>query len=75
MPLDNHPFYLQLYFYDTEHKLKNRLYVSNKMNSSILEKIIDILKNNPYSNLFRTLKNIPDLENYKIHIKSNVGLN
>ena len=45
------------------------------MNSSILEKIIDILKNNPYSNLFRTLKNIPDLENYKIHIKSNVGLN
>ena len=32
------------------------------------------MKINPYSNFFCPLQNIPDLENYKIHIKSNVGL-
>ena len=32
------------------------------------------MKINPYSNFFCPLQNILDLENYKIHIKSNVGL-
>ena len=36
------------------------------MNSSILEKLIVILKVNPFGNFFRALKNVPNLENYKI---------
>lgn len=32
------------------------------------------MKVNPFGNFFRALKNIPNLENYKIHIRSNVGL-
>lgn len=74
LPSNSHPSYLQLYFYDSKHEIENRFYVSNKMNSCILEKIIVILKVNPYSNFFQALKNVPNLENYKIHIRSNVGL-
>ena len=52
LPSNSHPSYLQLYFYDSKHEIENRFYVSNKMNSCILEKIIVILKVNQYSNFF-----------------------
>ena len=39
---DEQPSYLQLYFYDTEHKLENRLSCSNAMNVHILKKLMKI---------------------------------
>ena len=44
------------------------------MNSSIIQKIIARLKVNPYSNFFRGLRNISNLENYKIQIRLNGDL-
>ncbi|XP_035547439.1 uncharacterized protein LOC118348947 [Juglans regia] len=35
---------------------------------------MDILHVNPYSTFFRTLGDLPNLENHKIHIRSDVGL-
>ena len=74
LPSDNHPSYLQLYFYDTEHEVENRLYNSSRLNPSILTQIVDILKVNPYCAFFRALMNVPDLENHQIHIRSDVAL-
>ena len=74
LPLDDHPSYLQLYFYDTKHEVQNRLYNSNQLNPSILTQIIDILKVNPYCAFFRCLKNIPTLKDFHIHIRSDVAL-
>ena len=47
--------------------------MSNNMNSSILEKLIAILKINPYCTFFRTLKDVATLESCKILLKCNVG--
>jgi hypothetical protein len=74
LPLDGHPSYLQLYFYDTEHEIENRIYDSDRLNPSILRRIIDILKINPYCALFRSLKDVHILEHQQIHIRSNASL-
>ena len=74
LPLDDHPSYLQLYFYDTKHEVQNRLYNSDGLNPSILTQIIDILKLNPYCALFHSLKNIPTLKDLRIHIRSDATL-
>ena len=71
---DKQPSYLQLYFYDTEHELENRLRCSNVMNVNILEKLIKILEVNQYVKFFRSLKDIPNLEELFIHIKSDTSL-
>ncbi|KAG6711434.1 hypothetical protein I3842_05G052700 [Carya illinoinensis] len=49
IPLNGRPSYFQLYFYDTEHELENRISDSDRMNPSIIAQLIDILHINPYS--------------------------
>ncbi|KAG6663118.1 hypothetical protein CIPAW_02G003800 [Carya illinoinensis] len=74
IPLNGRPSYLQLYFYDTEHELENRISDSDRMNPSIIAQLIDILHINPYSLFFRSLGDLSNLENQVIHIRSDVGL-
>jgi hypothetical protein len=74
LPLDGHLSYLQLYFYDTEHEIENRLHDSDRLNPSILRKTLDILRVNPYCSFFYTLRNVSNLENYQIHIRSDAAL-
>ncbi|XP_042979937.1 uncharacterized protein LOC122310117 [Carya illinoinensis] len=74
IPLNGRPSYLQLYFYDTEHELENRISDSDRMNPSIIAQLIDILHINPYSLFFRSLGDLSNLENQVIHIRSDAGL-
>ncbi|KAL5579704.1 hypothetical protein UlMin_012146 [Ulmus minor] len=74
VPMDNKPSYLQLYFYDTEHEIQNRLNIYSDLNPSIINKLIQILKSNPYCTFFRHLKDIPNLKDHQIVIKSNPDL-
>ncbi|KAG6717889.1 hypothetical protein I3842_04G122900 [Carya illinoinensis] len=74
IPLNGRPSYLQLYFYDTEHELENRISDSDRMNPSIIAQLIDILHINPYSLFFRSLGDLSNLENQVIYIRSDVGL-
>jgi hypothetical protein len=74
LPLDGHPSCLQLYFYDTEHEIENRIHDSDRLNPFISNKIINIFKVNPYCAFFYTLKNVPDLENHQIHIRTDAAL-
>lgn len=72
--LDRHPSYLQLYFFDNEYELENRVYNSGRLNPSIIAKLMDILHINLYYTIFRTLGDVPNLENHTIHIRSDIGL-
>ncbi|XP_042941344.1 uncharacterized protein LOC122276004 [Carya illinoinensis] len=74
IPLNGRHSYLQLYFYDTEHELENRISDSDRMNPSIIAQLIDILHINPYSLFFRSLGDLSNLKNQVIHIRSDVGL-
>lgn len=73
-PVKNPPTYLQLYFHDTEHELENRLTFSDRMNLNTLAKIKDILRVNPYCQFFRTIGSVPNLEDHKIKINCDPGL-
>lgn len=44
--------YLQLYFHDTEHELENRMAFSSKLTESIVLKIMEVMKSNPYACFF-----------------------
>ncbi|XP_022841967.1 uncharacterized protein LOC111365659 [Olea europaea var. sylvestris] len=66
--------YLQLYFYDTENEICNRLITSDKFCEFTLRKLIDVLNKNPYSKFFRSLREVSDLESYCNLLKSNPGV-
>ncbi|XP_071905155.1 uncharacterized protein [Coffea arabica] len=65
---------LQLYFYDTEHEVQNRMVLSAKFRESIVQQLKSVLDHNPYSVFIRRLAYIKDLDRYRIFLKSNPGL-
>ncbi|XP_059669340.1 uncharacterized protein LOC132314497 [Cornus florida] len=73
---DNGPCYLQLYFYDTDNELQNRMRILKDANleEPIVVKLMEILSANPYEQFFRRLKDIPVQESYEIIIKNDVRL-
>ena len=74
IPTNSCPTYLQLYFYDTEHELENRMNTSSKLSARTLRRIVKILESNPYAVFFRNLSNIQNLEVQQIVLKSDIGL-
>ena len=59
---------LQLYFYDTEHEVQNRMALSSKFRESIVQQLRSILHENPYSVFIRRLVGIEDLDKYKFFL-------
>ncbi|KAL3535168.1 hypothetical protein ACH5RR_003629 [Cinchona calisaya] len=65
------PKNLQLYFFDTDHKIVNRLSISSKFRGTLVSKLSETLKVNPYSAFFRSLLDVSDLDSYRIMLESN----
>ncbi|XP_069144240.1 uncharacterized protein [Solanum lycopersicum] len=65
---------LQLYFYDNENELTNRMALSDNLNEIIVTKLIDILKVNPYSTFLRSLTALPNLSEFYIALNSSSNL-
>ncbi|KAK9091926.1 hypothetical protein Syun_026837 [Stephania yunnanensis] len=74
LPDKEHPSYLQLYFYDTDHEVQNRMHCSDRMKETILARLISILAKNPYASFFRTLQNKENLEDHVVQLVSSVSL-
>lgn len=64
------PSYLQLYFYDTTKEVTNRKGKKNKLRDDTIAELIEILKANPYSQFFRGLGQIPNLNEYEIRLRA-----
>lgn len=73
-PSSNKLSHLQLYFYDSDHEVENRLRFSEKLRASIVKKLIHILEPNPYAIFFRSLSNINELDTHRIIIRCDSGL-
>ncbi|KAG5598941.1 hypothetical protein H5410_030311 [Solanum commersonii] len=54
-PSTGKPKNLQLYFYDNENELTNRMALADNLNELIVTKLIHMLKLNPYSTFLRSL--------------------
>jgi hypothetical protein len=70
IPSNSNGLFLQLYFHDTEHELHNRMATSSKFTESIVIKLMEMMKQNPYACFFKSLKKVPDLDSYQIILKS-----
>ncbi|XP_071907122.1 uncharacterized protein [Coffea arabica] len=60
------PRNLQLYFVDTDHETTQRLSISSRFQETLVTKLEEILKINPYSAFFRGLQDLPGIDDYKI---------
>nr|XP_043618624.1 uncharacterized protein LOC122590484 [Erigeron canadensis] len=69
-PSDDGAKNLQLYFHDTEHEMQNRLASCERLSEPAIGICMEVLLQNPYACFFRTLKNVPHLENYQIILKT-----
>lgn len=58
----------------TKHEMENRLQDTPKLNSDVMNILLDILKINPYCYFFQNLKNISKLIDHKICINSDPKL-
>ncbi|KAL3365177.1 hypothetical protein AABB24_010370 [Solanum stoloniferum] len=65
---------LQLYFYDNENELTNRMTLSYNLNELIITKLMDMLKFNPYSTFLRSLTVVPNLSQFYIALNSSSNL-
>ncbi|KAL6586052.1 hypothetical protein OROMI_002696 [Orobanche minor] len=74
MPADGHGRQLQLYFYEPEHELENRLSQSGDLDVHILEDIIDLMQLNSYAVFFRGLRELVNLDEYNIVLRADPSL-
>jgi hypothetical protein len=70
---DGTPRYLQLYFYDPQTELDQRLQWPN-LDRSITEMLTRVLSSNPYVNTFRSLAELGPLDNYRVTLNASVEL-
>ncbi|XP_044354828.1 uncharacterized protein [Triticum aestivum] len=73
-PTQDGPKHLELYFYDDDPSLQHRFRCSPNLDRDVIRKLVDILKDNPYSETFRNLGGVDDLEEYRIELNTDMRL-
>jgi hypothetical protein len=71
---DNGPRHLQLYIYDTDENLFHRVKKSPNLNIDLIRKILGILEHNPYAQVFKSLGAVPNLDEYRISLNTDINL-
>ncbi|KAL6645873.1 hypothetical protein ACP70R_017481 [Stipagrostis hirtigluma subsp. patula] len=68
------PKHLELYFYDDDPSLQHRFRHSPNLDRDVIRRLVEILKDNPYSQTFRSLGGVEDLEEYRIELNTDMRL-
>ncbi|XP_073365630.1 uncharacterized protein [Aegilops tauschii subsp. strangulata] len=69
------PEHLQLYFYDDDPNLNHRKAATKQLDQDVVKRLVDILKENPYSQQFRSLGAHKDnLNDYRIDLNTDKRL-
>lgn len=65
---------MQLYFYDTDESMPYRSKRSPHLDANLIRKILEILDNNPYVHTFRSLGQVPNLDEYRIELNTSISV-
>ena len=68
------PRHLQLYIYDTDETLEHRVKRSPDLDINLIRKILQILENNPYVQIFKSIGSVPNLAEYRISLNTDIRL-
>jgi hypothetical protein len=72
---NSRPEHLLLYFYDDDPSLIHRKEATKELDQEVVQKVVDILKGNPYSEKFRSLGAHRDnLQDYRIELNTDQKL-
>ncbi|KAL6557453.1 hypothetical protein OROMI_017803 [Orobanche minor] len=74
VPVEGPGRQLQLYFYEPENELQNRLSQSEDLQLHILQHIVELMRRNTYALFFRGLKELPNLHEYNIVLRADPSL-
>ncbi|XP_021769710.1 uncharacterized protein LOC110733951 [Chenopodium quinoa] len=74
LPHDGSPKFLQLYFYDGQHEVQNRVNCFPEVREDIICVLMKITEMNPYARFFRSLREIEIDENTQIVLSQNTIL-
>jgi len=73
-PGKDSPHRMQLYFYDTDETLSHRSKGSPHLDSRLIRTILQILKNNPYVRVFRSVGEMQNLDELKIELNTSISV-
>jgi hypothetical protein len=65
---------MQLYFYDTDEILQHRIQRSPNLDEGVIRIVLQLLENNPYICVFRSLGNIANLDDCRIELNTDIGV-
>ncbi|XP_073271366.1 uncharacterized protein [Primulina huaijiensis] len=74
IPNSDGPRYFQLYFWDNDNELKNRMFVYPyiDVDRELMVLLMDIIKVNPYAQLLKRINQYSSIKNLRLHISKNV---
>ena len=73
-PVKNGPRHMQLYFYDTDETLSHRSKRSPHLDANLIRVILQILENNPYVHVFRSVGQMQNLDEFKIELNTSISV-
>jgi len=65
---------MQLYFYDTDETLTQRIKRSPHLDANLIRAILQILENNPYVRVFRSVGEMQNWDEYKIELNTSISV-
>jgi hypothetical protein len=69
------PRHMQLYFYDTDETIQHRIQRSPNLDEGVIRTVLRLLEDNPYARVFWSLGNIVNLDEYRIELSIDIGVN
>ncbi|XP_019181597.1 PREDICTED: uncharacterized protein LOC109176597 [Ipomoea nil] len=74
IPHGHSPRNLQLYFFDTETEVDNRVGYVDRLDRSIVSDLVELMSQNPYAQFFRSLKDVNFGDDFVISLNSTTSL-
>jgi hypothetical protein len=65
---------MQLYFYDTDETIQHRIHRSPDLDEGVIRTVLQLLEDNPYAHVFQSLGNIANLDEYRIELNTDIGV-
>jgi hypothetical protein len=66
---------MQLYFYDIDETIRHRIQWSPNLDEAVIRMVLRLLEDNPYVHVFQSLGNIANLDEYRIELNTDIGVN
>ena len=68
------PRHMQLYFYDTDETMHHRIKRSPHLDAHVIHTILDIMQENPYVQVFKSVGTLTNLDCYTIALNTSISV-